>query len=450
MIKQFVDKLFAKGKETGLVEMEVYVSKDSEFEIGSFETEIDKYNISENIGMSLRAIYDGKVGYTYTENFDEEVIDFMIKDVMENATIADSESKEMIFEGSPEYQDIAEEESNILSVPVEDKIDFVINLDKKASKAHEKIEMVTSCIYGEGTSEVLIMNTKGLNLKKQDTMMYVYLGVSAKDGDEIQTGSSYKAYKNFDKSLVDKIVKEATDMAVNKLGSSSVKSNNYKVVLFNEVVCDLVDSFSGVFFADNVQQGVSLLKDKLGTKIADSKLTIVDDPFAKDSFIKSAFDDEGVATKTKKIIENGVLKTYFHNIKTAAKDNVESTGNGFKSGFKGSIKIQPTNMYVEKGNTTFDGLLENMQEGLLITEVEGLHAGLNAVTGNFSLSCRGFYIKDGKKEKAVNAITIASNFFDLINNIEEIGSDFMYSVPDGATCIGAPSLLVTGCTISGE
>ena len=104
------------------------------------------------------------------------------------------------------------------------------------------------------------------------------------------------------------------------------------------------------------------------------------------------------------------------------------------------------NFYIEKGTDTFEDLLNEVKEGVIITEFSGLHAGANSITGDFSLAAKGFYIKDGKKDFPIEQITVAGNFLDVLKNIKKIGTDLKFPLSN----IGSPSCIVEGLTIAGK
>ncbi|WP_066503102.1 TldD/PmbA family protein [Abyssisolibacter fermentans] len=446
----FVNKLFEEGKKAGLSDMEAYISKSNSITVSAFKNKLDKYSISDAMGLSFRAIYNGKMGYTYTERLEEDVIKLLVKDVIENASIVEKDDEEIIFKGSKEYTELDKNENKLESVSIDDKIKFILNLEKEAYSIDDRVDVVRNCIYSDENDSTAIINTKGLKLDNSESIAYAYISVKVDDNGDIKTGLSYNICNDFNELDYKKLAKEAVEDAISKLNAEVIPSNKYKVILKNEAVCDLIESFCPIFSAYNVQEGLSLLKGKLNSKVASSVFSLIDDPFMKESFSVRNFDDEGVATKYKRVIDKGVLTTYLYNLKTAKKDGVESTGNASKPSYKSSITISPTNMYVEKGNMTLEEMMLKMDDGVLLTELQGSHAGLNTVSGDFSLSCNGFEIKGGKKVKAVNGITVAGNFFDMIKNIEEVGTDFKFSLPSGSGCFGAPSIMIKDLAISGK
>ena len=139
---------------------------------------------------------------------------------------------------------------------------------------------------------------------------------------------------------------------------------------------------------------MTLLTDKIGTKVFGDNITIVDDPFSDVALIKYPFDDEGVPCRVKNVVENGVFCGFLNTLKTANFLKAEPTGNGFKMG-AGAIAASPTNLYLKEGKLTKDEIVATVENGIYVTEVNGLHAGLNPISGAFNVQASGFVIKEG-------------------------------------------------------
>jgi len=448
-MKSLIDKIFQRGKEIGLGDMEVYYSAGSSLSLKVFQKELDTYNLSESEGLSLRGIYNGKMGYSYTEKVDESSIGQLVKDVAENATIIDSEDEEFIFEGSKEYKKVDSFNPSLSNVSEEDKIEFVKTLEEEALKSDKRITSVEACVYGDGYGETIMSNTKGLYLWDKNNIAYTYIAVVAKEGEDIKTGMSYRTGNDFNIFNAKEIAREAVGEAISLLGAKSVKSGDYGVIIRNSAAADLLEAFTGIFSAEAVQKNLSLLKGKLNEKIASDKFTLIDDPYMDGGLASKSFDGEGVACRYKKVVDKGVLKTYFHNLKTAKKDGVETTGNASKGSYKASIGISPSNFYVEKGGRSLEDMIADMDRGIMITELQGLHSGLNSVSGDFSLAALGYLIEGGKITRPVEQITVAGNYFEMLKNIEEIGSDLKFGLP-GESYIGSPSIKIKKLSIAGE
>lgn len=448
--RQLIDKLFNEGKKAGLKDMEVYIQGGKRFDIRVFEGEIDNYNISKEEGLSFRGIYHGKMGYSYTERIDESSIKMLVQEAIQNAKVIDSEDEEKIFEGSEEYKEVNSYNEELDKTDAKEKIDFIKRLEKEAFNIDKRVKSVSHCIFGEECINTLMVNTKGLDLENESNITYTYINVMVKEGNDVKTGGKYTITNDFSKFDYKALAEEAVNEAISMLGADTTKSDNYKVILRNDVAANILEAFVPIFCAENVQKGLSRLKGKLNSKIANEIITVIDDPFMEGGIASCSFDGEGVATKYKRVIENGVLTTFLHNTKTAKKDGVESTGNAYKASYKSPISISPTNMYIEKGDVNLEDMIKAMDNGLLIINVEGLHSGLNTVSGDFSLSAYGYEIEGGKIKRPVNQITIAGNFYEMLNNIIMVGDDLKFALPGGLGYIGSPSLLIKELSVSGE
>jgi len=196
---------------------------------------------------------------------------------------------------------------------------------------------------------------------------------------------------------------------------------------------------------DNVNKGKSMLKDKLNEVVASNKLTLIEDPLNKElSFLYRNFDDEGVATYKKNIIEKGVLKTYLYDIEAAKRAKVEPTGNGYRS--SNGIRISTGLLEVKPGKNSLEEVMKKANNGIYIEELIGLHAGINALSGDFSLQSTGYLFENGKRTQTVNLITTAGNLFDLLKDIVSIANDSKYTLSG----IKSPSVLVKSLSISGK
>ena len=138
-----------------------------------------------------------------------------------------------------------------------------------------------------------------------------------------------------------------------------------------------------------------------------------------------------------------------YNLKTAKKDGVKSTGNASKASYASPIDISPSNFFIKPGVKSKEELIKTLGQGIFITEVQGLHSGANSVSGDFSLSAKGFEIKDGEKIRPLEQITIAGNFYNMLLDIVEVGADLKFGIPSGG-CYGSPSLIVKELSVAGK
>ncbi|MCF2626397.1 TldD/PmbA family protein [Fusobacterium perfoetens] len=434
----FIDLVFKKAKQKNIEEFEIYFLSGTNTSLKVYNEKIDSFSDNQNQGISFRGKFKEKMGYSYTESFTEEDADFLIKEAEENASVIESDDEQIIYDGKGNYVSVETYDSSLENLEISKIEEFLINMEKEALQYDSRIKRVSTCVFGMGKSERIIKNSKGVDLRDRGNVAYVYISVAAEENGIIKTGSEFKVGRDFNEFNYKEISHRAAYKALSKFNSISVDLKESRCVIENLAFTSLLESIAGIFSAEAVQKGVSLLKGKIGEKIASDKVSVIDNPHLEKSEGAASFDSEGVPTKYKELISNGVLKTYLYNLKTAKKDGVESTGNASKGGYKGTVGISSFNLYVQNGVKSFEELLKDVNEGILITDFAGLHSGLNSISGDFSLAAEGFIIENGKKGRALNQMTVAGNFFEVLKNIEEVGNDIRFSL----SSTGSPSVII--------
>ena len=445
-INNFMNRLLTKSETGDFTESEIYLNKSKNFEIRLYKGEIDYYEENEEYGIAFRGKHNNKMGYSYTEKLEESIINSILDNAKNNALIME-EDKEEIFKGSDNYKKLRSL-NGIFDYDRQLKINLLKTIEEKIYELDDRIRNINYCIYADEKTGERIINSKELDLNYTNDIGYIYVSVVAEEDGEVHTATNYKLFRNIDEVDPDQFSKKIVEDAVNQFGAKSIESGQYSIILRNEVMIDILSTFSSTLSAKNVQEGLSLFKGKLGEKVAASKVTLVDDPFYEKGYRRVPFDSEGAAAKYKEVINEGTLTTFLHNLKTANKDGVETTGNAYRSSHKSKISISPTNMYLKKGDNTFESLLNDLNKGLIIEDVQGLHSGANQVSGEFSLSARGFYVEEGKIKRPVDQITISGNFLQLLKDIKLLGNDFKMGLPRSGH-IGSPSVLINTLDVSG-
>lgn len=442
----FVKELFSKAQEEGFSEYEVYYVDRESLSISVYKEEVEKYNLNNSAGLSFRGKFGDRIGYSYTEILDEDAIEMLVKKAKENVLAIENNDIQFIYEGDKEYKEISTYHEELEDISADKLINIAISMEKEAKKYCNKVESFSGCSVSYSSGKYGIINSKGLNLSNKSNLLTAYVVPIVKDLDKMYDGCGYVVAKSLNDVKPDKIAKMGVDEALSKIGGTSIASGNYKVIINNEAMVSLLSTFAGIFSGDAVQKGLSLLKDKEGEIIATDIVNLVDDPHLEDGLASVSFDDEGVATLKTYLIKNGKLNSLLHNLKTANKAGVKSTGNGFKASYASPISVSPTNFYIEPGINSLEEMTKKINKGLIITDFAGLHSGANSITGDFSLAAKGFYIEDGIKTHPVEQITVAGNFFTLLNNIEEIGSDLKFPM----SSVGSPSIIIKELSIAGE
>ena len=450
--KEFIERLFARAKEragdAADFACEVSYGESDSFEVTVRGGEILQYNVSSGGGLGFRALADGRMGYASTEILDEAAIDMLVDGALENAALVESEDKQFIFEGSDSYPELKLFEPRLEAMDAAKKIDMAKELERLLLAQDTRIDQAECAVFSSSDESGLV-NSLGLNVSVKGNLLGVFAQAIARDGDKANTG--YKLSFTMDPDGIDleKVAREAAREALDGLDAEQAPSGGYRVLLRNDVAATMLSTFSGVFSAENAQRGLSRLKGREGDTIAAACVTLMDDPHRAGSAASTPFDGEGVATFPTAVIEGGALNTLLHNLKTANKQGVQTTANASRPGFAAPVGVAPTNFFFKPTDVSLDDMLEKLGDGLLITEMQGMHAGANPITGDFSLAAKGFRVRGGKKAGAVAQITIAGNFYDVLKDVEAVGGDLDFLAP-GGSCFGSPSLLIKNLSVAGK
>ena len=446
-LEELKNKIKQTAEAVGLSEYEIYYSSESSVSTETLKDEISSFSSGTHAGISFRCIVDGKMGYASTELMTESEMEALVTRAIDNATYQDYDDEVFLYAGSKEYRRVTATPPEMPSA--EELKDAALAIQRATYASSDKVTDGTQSSTFAFETMISISNSYGLELTNHVGNVGCFAESVVKDGEDSQF--SYEMAEGITPECYQDISKKATEKALKKLGAVTIPSGKYSVVFSNRAFSSLLSSFWGIFSAKNAELGLSLLKGKEGDVIASACVTIIDDPMREGCRIQTSFDSEGVATYQKNVVENGVLKTLLYDLATARKAGKESTGNGLRGGYSGAVGIAPFNFYLSPSEESLVALFGKAGEGALyVTALKGLHAGTNAVTGDFSVESEGFLIENGKEGKAIRSFTVSGNFFDLMKSIDAVGSDLYFGVPGGFTLFGAPSVLVKNIGVAGK
>lgn len=439
-IKAFAERVFEAAAAESIAPAEISFAQEESFSVRAREGSLEDYQVSATAGLTLRGQVNGRIGTAGTQALDEESVALLIQGVKESAELIENDDQDEILPPEDFYGEVTNYNPALETVSAQEKIALALDIDRRMQHADKRIKPDDTVVC-TAKSTYCLKNTLGLNLSHTSNMVYAYTSALAKQEERAATG--FKLLWGHDMQAVDaeKIAEGCEEDALSKLHAERLKSGEYRVVIRNGAMADLLTTFCGVFSADNAQKGLSLLAGREGERIAGDCVTLTDDPLLPWGLGSSSFDREGAATYKKNVIENGTLTTLLHNRRTAKKAGTKTTGNAAGSG-----RVAPSNLFLAPGDKSLDALLQDMGDGLYLTEVSGLHAGANPVSGDFSLLSRGFEVKDGRIARAVEQFTVAGNFYKLLEEITCVGSDLLFE----GSPIGSPSVAVKALSVAGE
>ena len=443
----FKECVIARCKELGISEYELYYTSGESTTVGVFQDSISEFTASVEGGVCFRCIVGGKMGYASTEELSAEQAKAVVDKAADNAAVLEAEEEVFLGEGGQTYEPVAMKNDPMPAT--EALVGTALDTQKKLYAANPAVVDGCQTETLAQRTETAIYNSKGLDLHYENTISGVVAVAVVSDGKEMANDFQIKLGKLEDIDA-DALTKKAADGAVLKLGGEVAPTGSYNVVFNPEAMASLLNVYSSIFSSEAAQKGLSKLAGQEGEVIAAPCVTIVDDPFHKDNPIPMPFDAEGSPTHRKNVVENGVFKTLLYNLKTAAVAGKKTTGNASKAGYDASVAVRPFSMYLEGGELTEEQLLAKAGEGVYITDLSGLHAGANPISGDFSLQSAGFMIREGKKAEYVKSFTVAGNFYELLKNIEDVASNVELPNAMGMTAFGSASVLVKHLSIAGK
>ena len=445
--EEFKKAVIAAAEKCKLTDYELYYQTSESVSIDTFRQEINEFSSSKEGGVCFRALVGDQMGYASTEDLTEEEAKAIVSRAVENAGVL--ESAEQVFLGEAGGVYAEPEKKAYQPADTQEMIRTALEGQKIAYAADPKVTDGTSTNVIQMKESVAILNSRGLDLFCENAAEVVVSAALVSDGSEMNNAYEIKVSPLSEVNLKE-VVEKAVKKAVRKLGAGVAPTGNYPVVFAPRAMSSLLATFASAFSAEAAQKGLSLLKGKEGEQIAVPEITLVDDPFYKDNPLVRPFDAEGTPTVKKAVIENGILKTLLHNLKTAAVAGVKTTGNASKSDYASTVGISPFTMILQPGTLTEEELLAKAGNGVYIDSLQGMHAGANPISGDFSLQSGGFMIENGQKTEAVKAFTVAGNFFELLKQVEAISSEVQLDGFGGNGSFAAPAVLVNGLSIAGK
>jgi PmbA protein len=320
---------------------------------------------------------------------------------------------------------------------------------EREALACEKAHFVEMCEYQQYEESMVLVDEHMHYLADDDGSCTFTVRVVAKEGDSEAAVTKYGiADRN---EHVCEVARRAAQHAVFGLHGEKLASGSYPIVLENCVMAELTGHYLSMFYGENIRHHASALAGKEHKQVGCASLCIEEDPSSSQGTRRRRIDDEGIPVTRTVLLNKGVFENVLYSRKSAADAGAESTGNGFKSDVTADIGTGATNILLSSQGDVFSRseMLEASQGGIYITKIEGMFAGADTESGNFSLLASGNRIVDGKVGTAVNQFTISGNICELWRDIEMIGDDPVYRMSEG-TCVVSPSVKVRSLMVSGQ
>ncbi|MEX1264572.1 MAG: TldD/PmbA family protein [Actinomycetota bacterium] len=426
--------------------VEAYAEESRQTEASALRGEVEGLEFAESRGVGVRLIRDGRLGYAYAADPSLDEVRIAVGSARENAALTEPDEFNVLPEAEQATAIPELFRADSADVATADKVRMALDLERRLVSTDPRVTKVDLAQVGDAVSRVAIASTVGLDVEYARTDAWVVAVTLAVEGEETQTGFSYRIARAVDELGVEAVADEAIERAVRMLGATKPTTAKVPIVLDQFAAEEFLGVLASALNAENVLKGRSLFAEMVGRKVGSDLFTLVDDGTILDGPGAAPFDGEGVPSGRTELFTAGTLNGFLHDTYTAARmgSGQRSTGNAKRGSYKGSPGVGTSNFYLDNGSTPFAELLRLADGGVLIAEVTGVHSGANPISGEFSVGATGLRIEGDALGEPLREMTIASTLPEMLAGITGLGDDLRFF-----SSVGTPSVLIGEMTLAG-
>jgi len=438
----------ADGANAG-EEIEAYVVRSRETDVRVFDADVESLSVAEVDGVGVRVVTGGRQGYAWAGSLAPDVVAKAVEEARDNAAFGAVDDCHGLATPS-DFEGIAAAEldlwrDELLAVPPSGKVAMALELEAATKAADTRVRGVASASYGDAAIEAAVANSRGVEAATRRSLCSCFSFALAGDDPDTQTGSGFSAGRAPADLDVAAAGADAAERATRLLGATQPASRRIPVVLDPLVTASLVGLVGAALSGEAVLKRRSLFVDREGEDVASAGVTLVDDPTDAAALGAAAHDAEGVPTRRNELIAQGRLQRFLHNVYTARRAGLTTTGSAARGGYKSTPGVGARALHLLPGALSPEEILASVPEALFVQSVSGLHSGTNLVSGDFSVGAEGLIVRAGAFAEPVRKVTIASTLQRILKDVVQVGSDLTW-LPGGAAGM---TLLVGEMIMSG-
>jgi PmbA protein len=439
------EKAIQIANDIGASDVEVITVEKTNTQI-TFISPEKKIKITHSTGIGIQVAVGNRLGFYSTSLLNEKRLQSYVEKAYNIARVAEPDPNWKSFNKKTGKTKVSEiYDPDVTKIQPHILVDQIESATSYISEIDEKVKLTSGIL--DATSTVKRYANSYCNaLEEKGTWITGYVNTKAEEAGKISTGSDFHQSRTLYDFNLNQIAGNAAKRALTFLDAKPIQTTKMPVIFRNKVFANILGIMLGSSInADIVQKGASSLKDKLGTSVAAQQITVWDDGRFPRGVNSSCVDDEGHPTQRTNIIEEGILNNYIYDNYTANKDNVESTGNSARNGYKTASKPSTSNLILEKGMINPDKLIEETSSGLYVETTIGEWLS-NPVSGELNATVtHGHVIKKGELAEPVKGIVIAGNFYEIIRNgVELLANDTMNSSNNYSPTIKFSEISIAG------
>jgi len=437
-LQEFAQDVLAHARKSGASDCEVDVSEGfgQGVTVRCGEVETIEYNRDKGIGVT---VYLGQQkGHASTSDFSSSALRETVEAALNIARFTASDpcaglpDKALMATRNESFADLDLYHPWLLSV--EGAIDLARRCEQAAFAVSPQIANSEGATVSIQEGQFVSANSLGFIGGYPTSRHYLSCSVIAGKDESMQRDDWYSTSRDARHIASPETIGDyAARRALSRLGARKIKTCKVPVLFEAPLAASLIGSFIHSVSGGSLYRKTTFLVDSLGKRVFSKKVQISERPHLPGGLASSLFDSDGVATRDREVVVDGILQGYFLSAYTARKLGLQTTGNA------GGCH----NLIVHPGKRDFQGLLRKMGRGLLVTELLG--QGVNYVNGDYSRGAAGYWVENGEIVHAVEEVTIAGNLRDMFRNVAAIGNDVLVR---GSKQVG--SILVEQMKVAGR
>ncbi|MCW8906869.1 MAG: metalloprotease PmbA [Sedimenticola sp.] len=434
-LQQMVEDLLKEAREQGASSAEAAVSFDSGLAINVRKGDVETIEHTRDQGLGVTVYFGQRKGSASTSDFKPEAIRETVRAACNIARYTNEDPCSGLADADLMASDLPDLDLyHPWNITPEEAIELGIRCERAALELDPRISNTEGAGINTHSGLHVYGNSHGFIGGYPSSRHSLSCSVIGRQGESMQRDYWYTVARRPEQLEPEAAVgRKAAERTLARLGARKIGTCQVPVIFRADVAGSLLRSLISAISGSSLYRKASFLLDRLGQPVFPSYIQIQETPRMPGGLGSASFDSEGVATRDKQIIRDGVLQTYLLGSYSARKLGLQSTGN---AGGVHNVSITP-------GDQDLDGLLRQMGRGLLVTEMMG--QGVNMVTGDYSRGASGFWVEQGEIQYPVEEITIAGNMKQMFSQLLAVGKDL-----DLRSSIRTGSLLIEQMTVAGE
>lgn len=434
------------AKANASEQVEAFVERSSYTTVRAHGGEVESFTSALRAGIGIRVVSDHRQGFAWARTLEADAIADALAEARDNAPFAEPDE----WVGLAEPDGIAPVpfdafDPSVASMPASQKIDLALELEQMVRDGDPRITGVRVATFSDSSLRFAVATSTGIAGAGRGAWCSMSALALAEDGDETYTGGgSTVGFRPEDLDLAE-AADDAVLRATRLFGAKPVPSQRVTIILEPRMAATIASLLGSTLTGERVLKGRSPFGDRIGEAIASPMLTLVDDPTDHRSYAADMFDGEGLACRRNQLVVDGVLQGFLYDSASGRRAGRPSTGSAVR-GVSSTPAVGCQALAVAPGAGSFDSLLADIDTGVYLQSMTGLHSGVNLVSGDISVGIEGLMVRNGQLAEPVREVTIASTLQRMLLDIVAIGADVEW-LPGGTGC---PTLVIADLSLGGS